>query len=57
MKEKYTDIIYNGRRIYVNLSSKQCREILQELSERFDNGEEINPNLIEIEDSIYGTQE
>ena len=57
MKEKYTDIIYNGRRIYVNLSSKHCREVLQELSERFDNGEEIDPNLIEIEDSIYGTQE
>jgi hypothetical protein len=57
MKEKNTDIIYNGRRIYVNLSSKQCREVLQELSERFDNGEEIDPNLIEIEDSIYGTEE
>ena len=57
MKEKNTDIIYNGRRIYKNLSSKQCREVLQELSERFDNGEEIDPNLIEIEDSIYGTEE
>lgn len=54
--EKLYDILYNGRKIYKNLSPEECTEILQDLSESFFSGENIDPNLIELEET-YGTQE
>ena len=55
MVEKYYDITYNGRKIYKNLSAEDCTEVLQDFSERFYKGEDIDPNLIELEE-IYGSQ-
>ncbi len=50
---KHYDILYKGRRIYTNLSAEECTEVLQDFSERFFSGEDVDPNLIEMEE-IYG---
>ena len=46
-------VLYNGRKIYMNLTAEECSEILQDFSERFYSGEDINLELIELEE-IYG---
>ena len=50
MKESLYNILYNGRKIYVNLSADECTEVLQDLSESFFSGEPIDPTLIEMEE-------
>ena len=52
MKKTY-NLLYKGRKIYMNLSMEDCTEILQELSERYYSDEDVDPNLIEMEE-IYG---
>ena len=47
--KKY-NVLYKGRKIYTNLTAEECSEILQDLSERFYSGEDIDPNLIEMEE-------
>jgi hypothetical protein len=47
---KRYNILYQGRKIYMNLTAEECSEILQDLSEKFYNGEEIRPELIEMEE-------
>jgi hypothetical protein len=54
MKEKSYNLLYNGRKIYTNLSAEECTEILQDLSESYFSGDNIDPNLIEMEE-INGT--
>jgi hypothetical protein len=49
MKKTY-NLLYKGRKIYMNLSMEDCTEILQELSERYYSDEDIDPNLIEMEE-------
>ena len=49
MEKKY-NLLYKGRKIYTNLSAEDCTEILQDLSEKYFSGEDIDPNLIEMED-------
>jgi hypothetical protein len=44
------NILYKGRKIYQNLSAEECTEILQDFSEKFYEGKEINPELIELEE-------
>jgi hypothetical protein len=44
------NILYKGRKIYKNLSTEECTEILQDFSEKFYEGEEIYPELIELEE-------
>jgi hypothetical protein len=44
------NILYKGRKIYWNLTHEECTEILQELSEKFFSGDDIDPNLIELEE-------
>jgi len=51
--EKNYNLLYKGRKIYTNLTTEDCSEILQDLSERFYSGEDIDPSLIEMEE-IYG---
>jgi hypothetical protein len=51
--EKHYNLLYKGRKIYANLTTEDCSEILQDLSERFYSGEDIDPSLIEMEE-IYG---
>jgi hypothetical protein len=51
---KYYDILYKGRRIYQNLTIEDCSEVLQDLSERYFSGEDIDPNLIELEEIQHG---
>jgi hypothetical protein len=48
--EKTYNLLYKGRKIYMNLSAEECTEILQDFSERFYLGEEINLNLLELEE-------
>lgn len=48
--EKTYNLLYKGRKIYTNLSMEHCAEILQDFSERYFSGEDINPNLIEMEE-------
>ena len=47
------NVLYKGRKIYTNLTMEDCSEILEDFSERFFSGEDIEPNLIELEE-IYG---
>ena len=51
--ERLYNILYKGRKIYMDLSAEECTEILQDFSERFYSGEDINPNDLELEE-IYG---
>ena len=44
------NIRYKGRTIYQNLSYEECLEILQDFSEKYYNGEDIDPTLIELEE-------
>jgi response regulator RpfG family c-di-GMP phosphodiesterase len=53
---KQYDILYKGRKIYKNLSMEECTEILQDFSERFYSGEEIDPSFIEMEEITYGNE-
>jgi len=50
MKEKLYNILYNGRKIYTNLSAEECTEVLQDFSENYFSGDEIDPNLLEMEE-------
>ena len=47
--KKY-NILYNGRKIYQDLTLEECTEVLQDLSESFYSGEDIDSNLIELEE-------
>jgi hypothetical protein len=54
MTEKLYNVLYKGRKIYMNLSAEECVEVLQDLSESFFSGELIDPNLIETEEILNG---
>ena len=47
--KKY-NVLYQGRKIYMNLTAVECSEILQDFSEKFYEGEEVYPELIELEE-------
>jgi hypothetical protein len=47
---KTYNVLYKGRKIYTNLSAEECTEILQDFSESFYSGEEIDLNLLELEE-------
>jgi hypothetical protein len=47
---KTYNVLYKGRKIYMNLSAEECTEILQDFSERLYSGEEIDLNLLELEE-------
>ena len=48
------NVLYKGWKIYTNLSAEECTEVLQDFSERFYSGEDINPNEIEMEEILNG---
>jgi hypothetical protein len=48
--EKTYNLLYKGRKIYKNLTMEDCSEILQDFSERFFSGEDIDPNELELEE-------
>jgi hypothetical protein len=50
---KTYNLLYKGRKIHTNLTAEECSEILQDFSERYFSGEDIDPSLIEMEE-IYG---
>jgi broad-specificity NMP kinase len=50
MTEKFYNLLYKGRKIYQNLTAEDCSEILQDFSERFYSGEDIDTNEIEMEE-------
>ena len=47
---KKFNVLYQGRKIYTDLTMEDCSEILQELSERFYSGEDVDPNELEMEE-------
>ena len=47
---KLYNLLYKGRKIYKDLSHEECAEVLQDLSEKYFSGEDIDPNLIELEE-------
>ncbi len=49
MKQLY-NLLYKGRKIYKDLTMEESSEILQDFSERFYSGEDVNPNEIELEE-------
>ena len=51
--EKLYNILYKGRKIYMNLTAEDCSEVLQDFSERYFSGEDINPTDLEMEE-LYG---
>jgi hypothetical protein len=52
--EKSYNLLYKGRKIYTNLTMDDCSEILEDFSERFYSGEDVNPNEIEMEEILNG---
>ena len=48
--ERTYNLFYKGRKIYTNLTMEDCSEILQNFSERFYLGEDIDPNELEMEE-------
>ena len=51
---KLYNLLYKGRKIYQNLTPEDCSEVLQDLSERYVSGDDIDPNLIELEEIQNG---
>ena len=47
---KLYNLLYKGRKIHTNISIEECADILQEFSERYFSGENINPNELEMEE-------
>jgi hypothetical protein len=50
MKEKLYNLLYKGCIIHKNLTAEECGEILQDLSEQFYAGEDIDSELIELKE-------
>ena len=48
--EKHYNLLYKGRKIYLNLTAEECSEILQDFAEDYFSGKDIDPNLIEMEE-------
>jgi len=48
--DKLYNILYKGRKIYMNLTTEDCSEVLDELSISYYNGEIVDPTLIEMEE-------
>jgi hypothetical protein len=48
--EKSYNLLYKGRKIYTNLTIDDCSEILENFSERFYSGEDVDPNELEMEE-------
>ena len=46
------NLLYKGRKIYSNLTMEDCSEILENFSERFYSGEDIEPNELEMEEIL-----
>lgn len=46
------NVLYNGRKIYQNLSYEECVEVLQELSDQYYESSELefDPTFIELEE-------
>jgi hypothetical protein len=52
--ERTYNLLYKGRKIYTDLTMEDCSEILQDFSERFYSGEDIDPNELEMEEIVNG---
>jgi hypothetical protein len=48
------NILYNGRKIYNNLTHEECTEVLSELSSQYYETGEYDPNYIELEEIVNG---
>jgi len=48
------NVLYKGRKIYMDLSAEECTEVLQDLSEAFFSGEDVDPEFLELEEIVNG---
>jgi hypothetical protein len=48
------NVLYEGRLIHKDLTHEQCSEILQNFSERFFSGEDLDLKHIELKEINYG---
>lgn len=48
------NILYDGRKIYKDLTHEECAEVLSELSSSYYETGEYDPNLIELEEIVNG---
>lgn len=48
------NILYKGRKIYADLDYEECTEILSELSLKYYETGEYDPNEIELEEIVNG---
>jgi hypothetical protein len=44
------NVLYKGRKIFQNLSYEECTEVLENLSEKFYESGEYDPEQIELEE-------
>lgn len=49
MEQKLYNLCYNGRALYQNLTLEDAAEVLQEFSEKYYEGEDIDPSLIYLD--------
>jgi hypothetical protein len=44
------NILYQGRKIYLNLSAEECAEVLEDMSQTYYENNLLDPELIELEE-------
>jgi hypothetical protein len=47
---KKFNLLYKGRKIYTDLSYEDCVEVIDDFSQKFFQGEDIDPNEIILEE-------
>ena len=50
------NILYKGRKIYQNLPAEDCIQILEDFADSFYEGEDIDPNEVEMEEILNGEE-
>ena len=50
LSDNMFNVLYDGRKIYQNLSYEECSEILQDLAEEYYENDQYDPDLIELEE-------
>lgn len=51
---KTFNILYNGRKIYSNLSYEECTEILDEMAQKYYTDNQFNIDILELEEIENG---
>jgi hypothetical protein len=49
------NVLYKGRKIYLNLTYEEVTEVLDDMASQFYNTNEFDPTEIELEEIVNGT--